>query len=59
MTHHPPAVPLGVEVRWPQRRPANGDEWRRLLGVAAPYLQQILTVLYIHGPRRGELLSLE
>ena len=26
---------------------------------AAPHLQQILTVLYILGPRRGELLSLE
>jgi integrase len=40
-------------------RIANGDEWRRLLGAAAPHLQRILIVLYTLGPRRGGLLSLE
>lgn len=42
-----------------RERIANGDEWKRLLGEAAPHLQKILTILYILGPRRGELLSLE
>jgi integrase len=42
-----------------RERIANGDVWRRLLDAAAPHLQQILTVLYILGPRRGGLLSLE
>src|SRR5215469_3426634 len=40
-------------------RIANGDEWKRLLGAAAPHLQRILLVLYTLGPRRGELLRLE
>ncbi|MDE3051020.1 MAG: site-specific integrase, partial [Nitrospirota bacterium] len=40
-------------------RIANGDEWQRLLGAAAPHLQRILIVLYTLGPRRGELLNLE
>jgi integrase len=40
-------------------RITNGDEWRRLLGAAAPHLQRILIVLYTLGPRRGELLRLE
>ena len=40
-------------------RIASGDEWRRLLGAAAPHLQRILIVLYTLGPRRGELLRLE
>ena len=40
-------------------RIASGDEWKRLLGAAAPHLQRILIVLYTLGPRRGELLRLE
>ena len=40
-------------------RIANGDEWKRLLGAAAPHLQRILVVLYTLGPRRGELLKVE
>jgi len=40
-------------------RIASGDEWKRLLGAAAPHLQRILLVLYTLGPRRGELLRLE
>jgi integrase len=40
-------------------RIANGEEWQRLLGAAAPHLQRILIVLYALGPRRGELLRLE
>ena len=40
-------------------RIASGDEWKRLLGAAAPHLQRILIVLCTLGPRRGELLRLE
>jgi integrase len=40
-------------------RIANGEEWQRLLGAAAPHRQRILKVLYALGPRRGELLRLE
>ena len=40
-------------------RITTGDEWKRLLGAAAPHLQRILIVLYSLGPRRGELLGLE
>jgi integrase len=40
-------------------RIASGEEWSRLLAVAASHLQRILIVLYTVGPRRGELLRLE
>jgi len=40
-------------------RIANGEEWQRLIGAAAPHLQRILIVLYTLGPRRGELLRLD
>jgi len=40
-------------------RITSGEEWKRLLGAAAPHLQRILIVLYSLGPQRGELLGLE
>ena len=40
-------------------RIATSEEWERLQAVAAPHLKRFLTIAYVVGPRRGELLKLE
>ncbi len=40
-------------------RIASAEEWARLQATAAPHLLHFLTVAYMVGPRKGELLKLE
>ncbi len=40
-------------------RIANVDEWVRWKAAAAPHIRRLMTVAYMIGPRKGELLKLE
>jgi len=40
-------------------RIASVEEWVRWKAVAAPHIRRFMTVAYLVGPRRGELLKLE
>jgi integrase len=40
-------------------RIASADEWVRWKAAAAPHIRRFMTVSYLVGPRRGELLKLE